>query len=50
MAIYVWRFISPKLWQGPSTSCCMQNLTTWSKSVETDKSCLTTLHNEYARD
>jgi hypothetical protein len=28
----------------------MQNLTTWSKSVETDKSCLTTLHNEYARD
>jgi hypothetical protein len=28
MAIYVWRFISPKLWQGPSTSCCMQNLTT----------------------
>jgi hypothetical protein len=27
-AIYVWRFISTKLWQGPSTSCCMQNLTT----------------------
>jgi hypothetical protein len=27
-AIYVWRFISTKLWLGPSTSCCMQNLTT----------------------
>jgi hypothetical protein len=26
-AIYVWKFISPKLWQGPSTSSCMQNLT-----------------------
>jgi hypothetical protein len=25
---YVRRFISPKLWQGPSTSSCMQNLTT----------------------
>jgi hypothetical protein len=25
--LYVWRFTSPKLWQGPSTSC-MQNLTT----------------------
>jgi hypothetical protein len=28
----------------------MQNLTTLSKSIETDKSCLTTVHNEYARD
>jgi hypothetical protein len=46
----VWRLISPKLWQGPLTSSCMQSLTTWSKSVETDKSCLTTVHNEYARD
>ena len=46
----MWRFISPKLWQGPSTSSCMHNLTTWSQSVETDKSCLTTVHNEYARD
>ena len=35
----MWRFISPKLWQGPSTSSCMLNLTTWSKSIETDKSC-----------
>jgi hypothetical protein len=26
--IYVWRFNSPKLWQGPSTSSCMQNVTT----------------------
>ena len=34
----------------PSTSSCMQNLTTWSKSIETDKSCLTIVHNEYARD
>jgi hypothetical protein len=25
----------------------MQNLTTWSKSIETDKYCLTTVHNEY---
>ena len=33
-----------------STSSCMQNLTTLSKSIETDKSCLTTVHNEYARD
>jgi hypothetical protein len=27
-AIYMWRFISTKLWHGPSTSYCMQNLTT----------------------
>jgi hypothetical protein len=46
----VWRFNSPKLWQGPSTSSCMQNVTTWSKSVETDKTCLTAVHNENARD
>jgi hypothetical protein len=26
--IDVWRLITPKLWQGPSTSSCMQNLTT----------------------
>ena len=41
---------SPKLWEGTSTSSCMQNLTTWSKSIETDKSCLTTVHNEYVKD
>jgi hypothetical protein len=46
----VWRFISLKLWQGPSTWSCMQNLTMWSKSIETDKSCLTTVHNTLEND
>ena len=46
----MWRFISLKLWQGPSTWSCMQNLTMWSKSIETDKSCLTTVHNTLEND
>ena len=45
--IYVWRFISQKPLQRTSTSSCMQNLTTSLKLIETDKSCLTTVHNEY---